>query len=212
MKDVGEYFARLQKQGVGIDVATLIGHNTVLRAVKGDVRGDLTPEQMDKARGIVDQAMRDGAVGFSTGLIYIPGQWSKTEEIIELQKVAAGYGGIYATHMRSEGTGIVAAIDEALRVGREANCRVEISHFKLASDVSKRMAPGETSLGSDVTLAKVAAARAAGQEVWLDQYPYTASSTRLRPAGSVSVRLASSRPFSSTQSGSSVLIVVLDAV
>jgi N-acyl-D-amino-acid deacylase len=179
MKDVGEYFARLQKQGVGIDVATLIGHNTVLRAVKGDVRGDLTPEQMDKARGLVDQAMRDGAVGFSTGLIYIPGQWSKTEEIIELQKVAAKYGGIYATHMRSESTAIVAAIDEALRIGREANCRVEISHFKLASDVSKRMAHGETSLGSDVTLAKVAAARAAGQEVWLDQYPYTASSTTI---------------------------------
>lgn len=179
MKDVGEYFARLQKQGVGIDVATLIGHNTVLRAVKGDVRGDLTPEQMDKAKGIVDQAMRDGAVGFSTGLIYIPGQWSKTEEIIELQKVAAQYGGIYATHMRSESTEIVAAIDEALRVGREANCRVEISHFKLASDVSKRMAHGESSLGSDVTLAKVAAARAAGQEVWLDQYPYTASSTTI---------------------------------
>jgi N-acyl-D-amino-acid deacylase len=180
MKDVGEYFTRLQQKGVGIDVATLIGHNTVLRAVKGDVRGDLTPEQMDNAKAIVDQAMRDGAVGFSTGLIYIPGQWSKTEEIIELQKVAAKYGGIYATHMRSESTEIVAAIDEALRVGREANCRVEISHFKLASDVSKRMGgKAEAALGSDVTLAKVTAARAAGEEVWLDQYPYTASSTTI---------------------------------
>jgi N-acyl-D-amino-acid deacylase len=180
MKDVGEYFGRLQQKGVGIDVATLIGHNTVLRAVKGDVRGDLTPEQMDKARAIVDQAMRDGAVGFSTGLIYIPGQWSKTEEIVELQKVAAKYGGIYATHMRSESTEIVAAIDEALRVGREANCRVEISHFKLASDVSKRMGgKADAALGSDITLGKVQAARAAGQEVWLDQYPYTASSTTI---------------------------------
>jgi N-acyl-D-amino-acid deacylase len=180
MKDVGEYFARLQQKGVGIDVATLIGHNTVLRAVKGDVRGDLTPEQMTKAKAIVDQAMRDGAVGFSTGLIYIPGQWSKTEEIIELQKVAAGYGGIYATHMRSESTEIVAAIDEALRVGREANCRVEISHFKLASDVSKRMGgTADAALGSDVTLRKVTSARVAGQEVWLDQYPYTASSTTI---------------------------------
>jgi N-acyl-D-amino-acid deacylase len=173
MRDVGAYFARLKDKGVGLDVATLIGHNSVLTAVKGDKRGDLTPEQLDEAKKIVDQAMRDGAVGFSTGLIYTPGQWSKPEEIIELQKVAAKYGGIYATHMRSEGSEILTAIEEALRVGREANCRVEISHFKLPSDVSKRMG------GSDVTLRRVLQARAAGQEVWLDQYPYTASSTTI---------------------------------
>jgi N-acyl-D-amino-acid deacylase len=171
--DVAAYFTRLTEQGVGINVATLIGHGTVLQAVKGNVAGELTPEQMEKAKGLVDAAMKAGAVGMSTGLIYSPGKWSKTEEIIELQKVAAKYGGIYASHMRSESGEIVAAIDEALRIGREANCRVEISHFKLPSDLSKRLG------GSDFTLKKVVEARAAGQEVWLDQYPYTASSTSI---------------------------------
>jgi N-acyl-D-amino-acid deacylase len=171
MRDVGAYFQRLKQQGVGVNVATLIGHGTVLKAVKGNVAGEFTPQQMEQAKGIVDQAMRDGAVGMSTGLIYAPGKWSKTEEIIELQKVASKYGGIYASHMRSEGAEIVEAIDEALRIGREAGCRVEISHFKLPADVSRRLG------GSDFTLSKVMAARAGGQEVWLDQYPYTASST-----------------------------------
>src|SRR5258705_496961 len=125
------------------------------------------------AKELVAQAMRDGAVGMSTGLIYPPGQFSSTEEIIELQKVAASFGGIYASHMRSEGTNILSAIDEALRVGREANCRVEISHFKLPSDAARKLG------GSDVTLGRVRSAPAAGQEVWLDQYPYTASSTSI---------------------------------
>jgi N-acyl-D-amino-acid deacylase len=171
VRDVGRYFAAIEKRGAAINVATLIGHNTVLKAVKGDRAGELTAEQMAKAKEMVAQAMRDGAVGMSTGLIYPPGQFSKTEEIIELQKVASESGGIYASHMRSEGGNILSAIDEALRIGREANCRVEISHFKLPSDAAKKVG------GSDVTLGRVRSARAAGQEVWLDQYPYTASST-----------------------------------
>jgi N-acyl-D-amino-acid deacylase len=173
VRDVGEYFARLREKGTAINVATLIGHNVVLRAVKGDKAGDLTPQQMEQAKEIIARAMRDGAVGMSTGLIYTPGTYSKTEEIIELQKVAASFGGIYTSHMRSESTGIMNAIDEALRVGREANCRVEISHFKLPHDVSERIG------GSDATLKRVLDARAAGQEVWMDQYPYTASSTSI---------------------------------
>jgi N-acyl-D-amino-acid deacylase len=142
-------------------------------ATKGDGAGDLTPEQMTRAREMVAKAMHDGAVGLSTGLIYKPGTYSKTEEIIELAKVSSQYGGIYATHMRDEGTNILSAIDEALRIGREAKCRVEISHFKLPSDVATKIG------GADATLGKVKAARAAGQEVWVDQYPYTASSTGL---------------------------------
>jgi N-acyl-D-amino-acid deacylase len=173
-RDVGDYFRRLSDRGSACNAALLIGHNTVRSAAKGDSgAGDLTPEQMSKAKQIVDQAMRDGAVGLSTGLIYKPGTYSKTEEIIELAKVSSQYGGIYATHMRDEGTKILDAIDEALRIGREAKCRVEISHFKLPSDVAKRLG------GADATLGKVMAARAAGQEVWVDQYPYTASSTGL---------------------------------
>src|SRR4051812_248255 len=171
VRNVRLYFTTIEKRGAAINVATLIGHNTILKAVKGDRAGELTPQQMGQAKEMVAQAMRDGAVGMSTGLIYPPGQFSKTEEIVELQKVASGFGGIYASHMRSEGSNILAAIDEALRVGREANCRVEISHFKLPADAARKLG------GSDVTLGRVRSARAAGQEVWLDQYPYTASST-----------------------------------
>jgi N-acyl-D-amino-acid deacylase len=156
-----------------VNVATLIGHNTVLREVKGDKAGELTAEQMERARAMVERAMLDGAVGMSTGLIYTPGTYSRIEEIIELQKVAARHGGIYATHMRSEGAGIIPAIDEAVRVGREAGCRVQISHFKLPADVARTLG------GASVTLQKVIDARASGMEVWLDQYPYTASSTSI---------------------------------
>jgi N-acyl-D-amino-acid deacylase len=171
--NVGAYLARIGKQGAGVNVATLYGHNTVLRAVKGDRKGELTPEQLEKARGLVRKAMQEGAVGFSTGLIYNPGQFSTTEEIIELAKPAGEVGGIYASHMRSEGTSIIAAIDEATRIGREAKMRVEISHFKLPADTAKKLG------GADATLGRVAEARAKGADVWLDQYPYTASSTSI---------------------------------
>jgi N-acyl-D-amino-acid deacylase len=173
VRDVAGYFAGVRKRGAGPNVATLYGHNTVLRAVKGDRKGELTPEQMAKAKGMVRQAMQDGAVGLSTGLIYNPGQFSSTEEIVELAKVAGEFGGVYASHMRSEGTNILAAIDEAVRVGREAKIRVEISHFKLARSAVAKVG------GTPATLGKVEAARAAGLEVWLDQYPYTASSTTI---------------------------------
>ena len=172
-RDIGNYFDRLRTKGCALNVACLFGHNTVLEMTKGSVARKLTPEEMAKAKELVRKAMRDGAVGMSTGLIYRPGLYSDTEEIIELQREAAKFGGIYATHMRNEGSDIIDAIDEALRVGREADCRVEISHFKLPSDVAKKIG------GADTTLGRVLAARAGGEEVWLDQYPYTASSTSL---------------------------------
>ena len=172
VKDVGEYFQRLRKDGCALNVATLIGHNTILKEVKGDIAGDLTPDQMARAKQMVKDAMEDGAVGMSTGLIYTPGAWSSTAEIVELQTVAASYGGIYASHMRSESNKVLDAIDEALTVGRLADCRVQISHFKLPRDVA-------ATIGGDATVKKVLAARAAGQEVWLDQYPYTASQTSI---------------------------------
>ena len=172
VKDVGEYFEKLRTNGVALNVATLIGHNTILREVKGDKAGELTPEQMARAKQIVRDAMEDGAVGMSTGLIYTPGAWSSTAEIVELQTVAASYGGIYASHMRSESNKVLDAIDEALTVGRLADCRVQISHFKLPRDVA-------ATIGGDATVKRVLAARAAGQEVWLDQYPYTASQTSI---------------------------------
>jgi N-acyl-D-amino-acid deacylase len=171
--DVAAYFERMQKKGSAVNVATLIGHNTILQAVKGDKAGELAPAQMEQAKEMVRRAMLDGAMGMSTGLVYSPGQFSSLREIIELQKVAAECGGIYATHMRSEGAEILQAIDEALAVGRAAKCRVEISHFKLPADAARAVG------SSDVTLGKVLDARRAGVEVWLDQYPYTASSTTI---------------------------------
>ena len=167
--DVAKHFKSLKEKGAAINVATLIGHNTVLHKVKGDVAGELTPEQMEECKKLLKKAMCEGAVGMSTGLIYSPGKYSSIEEIIELQKVVAELDGIYASHIRNESTKILEAIDETLRIGKEANSRVEISHFKLPAD--------NTIGGSQTILQKVLDARASGQEVWLDQYPYTASST-----------------------------------
>ncbi len=171
VKDIKEYSEKLAESPTALNVATLIGHNTVLRNVKGNVAGELNEEQLQQARDMVKKAMEDGAVGMSTGLIYTPGTYSPIEEIIEMQRVAAEYGGIYATHMRSESLEIKDAIAEALRIGRESGSRVQISHFKLPRDMEQR-------LGSpQATLDLVYQAREEGMEVWIDQYPYTASST-----------------------------------
>ncbi|QOV88748.1 N-acyl-D-amino-acid deacylase family protein [Humisphaera borealis] len=173
VKDVAAYFDRISKRGTGLNVATLYGHNTVLRTVKGDRKGELSPEQLASAKELVRQAMRDGAVGLSTGLIYNPGQFSSTEEIIALAAVAGEAGGIYASHMRNESGGILGAIDEAVRVGREAKVPVQISHFKLPSSAAKKVG------GADATLGRVNEARKTGLEIGIDQYPYTASSTSI---------------------------------
>jgi len=173
VRDIRAFLARIQSRGAGVNIATLVGQNTILRNVKGDRAGDLTHQQMQQAKGLVRQAMLDGALGMSTGLIYAPGSFSSTAEIIELQKVAAEHGGIYATHMRSEGEGILRAIDEAIAVAREARCRLQISHFKLSSDLSKSMG------GPGIALSRIDRARRSGVEIWLDQYPYAASSTTI---------------------------------
>lgn len=187
-----EFFASIEEDGSAVNVATLVGHNTVRRRVVGREDVDATPEQMEEMEQMVDQAMREGAVGLSTGLIYIPGTYTETEEIVDLARVVARHGGLYASHMRSEREGIFAAIDEALRVGREAGIPVEISHFKIGSPVffnddaypeindilGTHYAPGDIiPAASRATIAHVMRARAQGQDVTLDQYPYTASST-----------------------------------
>jgi len=137
----------------------------------GRANRDATPEEMKKMDDIVDKAMRDGAVGLSTGLIYIPGTYTKTPEIVELAKIAAKYNGLYATHMRDEGDSVTFAINEALTIGREAKLPVEISHFKLS---------GQQNWGrSKETVPMIEAARKEGIEVTIDQYPYTASSTSI---------------------------------
>lgn len=169
--DIGKYLHWIDSLKLSINVATLVGHNDVREKVMGKVNRDPTGEEMQEMQDLVDKAMKDGAIGFSTGLIYIPGTYTKTKEIVELAKVAAKYKGVYTTHMRDEGDSIVYAIREALTVGREAKIPVEISHFKLS---------GQQNWGrSKETVPMIEAARKEGIEVTIDQYPYTASSTSL---------------------------------
>src|SRR5215211_2518916 len=125
-------------------------------------------------RDLIDKAMRDGAIGMSTGLIYVPGTYAKTDEIVELAKVVSKHGGIYATHMRDEGNQVADSIKETLTIGEQAKLPVDISHFKVSS--KKRWGASRT------TCQMVADARAKGQQVTVDQYVYTASSTSLNTA------------------------------
>jgi N-acyl-D-amino-acid deacylase len=169
--DIGKYLSFIDSLKLSINVATLIGHNDVRKAVMGRVNRDATAQEMQQMENIVDKAMKDGAVGFSTGLIYIPGTYTTTPEIVELAKQAAKYNGVYATHMRDEGDSVTFAINEALTVGREAKIPVEISHFKLS---------GQQNWGrSKETVPMIEAARKQGIDVTIDQYPYTASSTSI---------------------------------
>lgn len=169
--DIEKYLRFIDSLKLSINVATLIGHNDVREKVMGRANRDATAEELQQMKDIVDKAMRDGAVGFSTGLIYIPGTYSKTPEIVELAKIAAKYNGVYTTHMRDEGDSVTDAINEALTIGREAKIPVEISHFKLS---------GQQNWGrSKETVPMIEAARKEGLEVTIDQYPYTASSTSI---------------------------------
>lgn len=169
--DLGAWFGRLERIGLGPNLASLIGHNTVRRAAMGTANRAPTPEELARMETIVDKAMRDGAVGFSTGLIYIPGTYARTEEVIALAKVAAQYGGLYASHMRDEGERGLEAIDEAVRVGKEAGIQVELSHFK----VDNRRLWGTSQRKIDL----VEKYRSEGVDVVIDQYPYDRSSTNL---------------------------------
>lgn len=169
--NIGKYFSMLDSLKLSINVATLIGHNDVRKAVIGSANRDPNEDEMKKMEAIVAQAMKDGAVGLSTGLIYIPGTYAKTQEVVRLAKVASQYSGVYASHMRDEGDSVTQAIEEALHIGREAKMPVEISHFKLS---------GQQNWGrSRETLPMIIKAREEGLDVTIDQYPYTASSTSL---------------------------------
>lgn len=169
--NIGSYFRMIDSLKTSINVASLIGHNDVRKAAMGSANRDPDEAEMKKMEGLVEQAMKDGAVGLSTGLIYIPGTYSKTEEVVRLAKAAAKYNGVYASHMRDEGDSVTQAIDEAIHIGREAKMPVEISHFKLS---------GQQNWGrSNETLPMIIKAREEGLDVTIDQYPYTASSTSL---------------------------------
>jgi len=161
-----QYFARLEKQGMGINLASYVGATQIRRMVLGDDDKQPTPAQLDQMRELVRQAMREGAVGVSTSLEYTPAPYAKTEELIALASVASKFGGIYATHMRNESDAILSAIDEALRIGREAHIPVEIWHLKVAGKASWGRMPE--------VVAKINAARAEGMDITADTYAYTA--------------------------------------
>lgn len=169
--DVKSYLQQLDSLQISINVATLIGHNDVRRAVMGTANRNPTADEQKKMEALVEKAMEEGAVGFSTGLIYTPGTYSSTEEVVALAKIAATHGGVYASHIRDEGDEITTAIKEALHIGKVANMPVEISHFKLT---------GQQNWGrSRETIPMIIKAREEGIDVTIDQYPYTASSTSL---------------------------------
>ncbi len=169
--DVAAYFAKLEKGGVGSNVIHQAPHNDIRDKVLGNTNRAPTPDELKKMEELVDRAMRDGAWGLSTGLIYTPGTYSKTDELIALAKVSARHGGFYASHIRDEGVLVLDATAEAIRIGREAGLPVHISHMK----ASGRKAWGK----SAEQIALVEQARKAGQVVTADQYPYIASSTSL---------------------------------
>lgn len=161
-----EYFVRLEKQGMGINVASYVGATQVRRMILGDDDKQPTPEQLDQMKTLVAQAMRDGAVGISTALQYAPAPYAKTEELIALAGEASKFGGIYATHMRDEGDRVIPAIDEAVRIGRKAHIPVEIWHIKVAGKENWGRMPE--------VVAKINAARAEGVDISANTYAYTA--------------------------------------
>lgn len=169
--DVAGYFQRLRKDPCSINVATLIGHNSVRREIMGDTQRDPTPEEQRRMEQLVEQAMKDGAVGFSTGLIYVPGTYSKTPEVVGMATAAAKYNGVYASHIRDEENEMTAAVEEAINIGRQAHLPVQISHFK----VTYKPNWGR----SAEMISYVEKARREGIDVTVDQYPYVASSTSL---------------------------------
>jgi N-acyl-D-amino-acid deacylase len=172
--DLNGYFKRLETQGTPINLGTYVGAAQVREAVLGDDNRAPSPQELEQMKELVKQAMEQGALGLLTALIYPPGHYAKTEELIELAKVASQYGGIYSSHMRSEGRSEMQAIDEALRIGREANIPVEIFHLKVS---------GKSRWGSmPQVIAKIQAARDSGLDVTADMYPYLAGATALASA------------------------------
>jgi dihydroorotase/N-acyl-D-amino-acid deacylase len=167
----GEWLRTMERHTASVNFGSFLGAGGVRQYAKNMAQGAPTPAELDTMRTVVRQAMRDGAFGVASALIYPPGNYAGTEELIEEAKAMAPYGGVYITHMRSEGDRLVEAVDEALRIGREGGVPVEIYHLKAAG--VKNWPKMKT------VIAKIDSARAAGQDVAVDQYPYTAGGNNL---------------------------------
>ena len=182
--ELADYFDRIERAGIGVNVLHTVGHNTIREiAMQGWHDRAPTPGEMASMRDMVHQAMREGAVGLSSGLFFAPGSYSETGEVVELARIVAEYGGIYSTHIRDEGDyaydvsrreGLFEAIDEAIEIGRQSGVTVNITHIKVEGIGDRRLWGG-----SRRVLQSIDAARERGQRVYADQYPYTAGSTEL---------------------------------
>jgi dihydroorotase/N-acyl-D-amino-acid deacylase len=161
-----EYFARLEKQKIGINIGSYVGATQVRRMVIGDDNRAPSPAELERMKALVDEAMRQGALGLSTALQYAPAPYAKTEELIALASVASKRGGVYASHIRSEGDSIESALDEAIRIGREAKIPVQIWHLKAAGKRNWGRMP-------DI-IAQIEKARASGVDISADTYAYPA--------------------------------------
>ena len=166
---LAELYADLEESGVSINFGSLVGHNTIRREVMEYKMEAPTDEEMTHMKNLIDQEMRSGGLGLSTGLSYLPGIYSKTEEIVELASAVTPYNGIYASHIRDQAQHITEAIEEAIAIGEKNNLTVQIAHIKLADDEVW----GET----ERITKPVEDAQARGVSVFLDQYPYTATSS-----------------------------------
>ncbi len=161
-----QYFARLEKQGIGINLASYVGATQVRRMILGDDDKQPTPEELEQMKTLVRDAMRDGTFGVSTSLEYAPAPYARTGELIALAAEGGKFGGIYSTHMRNESDSVLDAIEEAVSIGREAHVPVEIWHIKVAGKNNWGRMPE--------VVAKINAARAAGADITADTYAYTA--------------------------------------
>lgn len=169
--EIGKALDQIRKAGPSINFATLVGHGSVRHEVMGDARRAPTPAELDRMKELVARAMKDGALGLSTGLQYVPGTYAEPSEIVELARVACRAGGLYASHMRNEGTELEKAVTETIAVGEAAGCPVQISHLKVDSPRNWG--------ASERALALLDAARARGMDVEADQYAYTAAASGL---------------------------------
>jgi N-acyl-D-amino-acid deacylase len=166
---LGEYLDYLAARGVSTNIASYIGAANPREYVIGYDDREPTPEELDEMRALVRQAMEEGAMGIASSLIYPPGSFAKTNELVELSKVAAEYDGVYASHIRNEGSGLLDAIDELITIAREADIRAEIYHYKVAGQANWDK--------FDESVAMIEAARAEGLEITADVYTYPAGAT-----------------------------------
>jgi N-acyl-D-amino-acid deacylase len=170
--DAGKFFKQLEDGGIGTNVIHLAPHNSIRSAAMGNANRPPSADELKTMEDLVEKAMKDGTWGLATGLIYNPGTYAKTDEIVALAKIAGQHGGMYASHIRDESGGLLTAIEEAITIGRDGGCRVHISHIKASGKAAWGTSGRAVGLIEDF--------RKKGLEVTADQYPYIASSTSLR--------------------------------